>query len=463
MQGCETERKPLSPKDPFKNGLESSQNSKNSTVMPQKTDINPKDFCPSSSSTPGKENSHLIGRPYEKTRNNSDNSYDFNGSQDPNDGTDSGVEMLRAVSRNGSNSDRFTPIQSCGSSLVSYSSEPEMDRGSECGSESSGNSRIRKGSDGSNNYWKSKKTYPKTERSRMGSRKTSSYENEGTSESCSETSSTHETVTPEQISRSSEFKKSVSSRSHDSRKIDNVKAIGVRRSESVSRNTTYERPFARSHSSVRTSNSSTKVNSSLRAASVTRNTKSVVPAKSEVRGRRDDGRWSLSKNQGNGARTRVSSVIDSNRKNSLNLMSSSVTSSLVGSLKNGISENESNALDKYGTLPRRPKKKSTDPNCVSLTQTSLSRSNSVTREPSLNRAATLRKQTSKEKENASNGKSLPPYPRFKKTASKTIIYHEVSVQTIITSQDIKCSGSGVEISKKHSGPDNVKETKGVQV
>ncbi|KAK6638139.1 hypothetical protein RUM44_008567 [Polyplax serrata] len=392
-------------------------------------------------------------------KNSSDQCYDLGVGQESNDGTDSGVEVIRALSSNGSNSDRFTPIQSCGSSLVSYTSEPEIDRGSECGSESSERGRVGKGSE-----WKTKKSYLKTERSRIGSRKTKQYDGEGTSESCSETSSTHEVVTPDQLSRSIDFSRPSPKRLHDSRKSENSKT-SLRRSESVSRTRTYEKPLVRSHSSVRTSSSSAKVNSA--SGCINRLGKSSgIYGKSDATGpkvRAEDGRRSFSQRQSSGARIRVSSVADPTRRSSSNtVMTSSLTSAVFGgcATKNGTSEDKSNALDKYGTLPRRPKKKAADTLSSSVGNTSLTRSNSVSREPCSNRAAALRSQRSRE--NSSNSKSLPPYPKMKKTPSKTIIYHEVSVQTIITNEDMNGSCTGICINERKTGPNAEKESRGIQ-
>lgn len=55
----------------------------------------------------------------------------------------------------------------------------------------------------------------------------------------------------------------------------------------------------------------------------------------------------------------------------------------------------------------------------------------------MNRAATLRRQTSRDKDKEPT-KSLPPYPRGRARPStpKTLILHETAVQTSLTSQDL---------------------------
>lgn len=90
-------------------------------------------------------------------------------------------------------------------------------------------------------------------------------------------------------------------------------------------------------------------------------------------------------------------------------------------------------LDKYGTLPRRRKEKSSD----SIQRTPKNAESS--RESSLTRGSVLR---SRLKE-SSGTKVLPPYPRRK--VAKTKIYHEIGSQTVLTVPDIDrmCEGAAV--------------------
>lgn len=345
-----------------------------------------------------------------------DNKNDLNGTQDSQDGTDSGVEVVQAPSSNGSNSDRVTPAQSCGSSLLSCYSEPEVDRGSDCGSESSNRSNL-----------------GKTNKTR-GCRRTSDQNSRRTSESCSETSSTYKAHS----SHSADFNKTVTSKLYDYKKSDSERKTSIgRRADSSTRNQSRER-FA---TTVKNSNTGTGVKRSVSIKS---------ERKTKIKPDTDDGRWPSSAQK---TRSRGQSVADSNRSrnNSSNTMSSSTISansmsSSFGSASNPKAESKSTALEKYGTLPRRPKKKSENPMDVSIIYSVVPRSSSVSREPSSNRAATLRRQQSKEKESGiSNQKTLPPYPRAKKATGKIVIYHEVSVQTAVTSEDVANALAGIPI------------------
>lgn len=98
---------------------------------------------------------------------------------------------------------------------------------------------------------------------------------------------------------------------------------------------------------------------------------------------------------------------------------------------------DSKALDTYATLPRRNRSKMTIPKTNEKTD-KMTRSRSGSRDASLSRQLE-KKGVSKE---SLAHKSLPPYPRYK-TAEKTRIYHETSVQTGLTSQDIENALSGI--------------------
>ncbi|KAL0272154.1 UNVERIFIED_CONTAM: hypothetical protein PYX00_005231 [Menopon gallinae] len=309
--------------------------------------------------------------------------------QDLIDGMDSGVEVVRALSSNGSNSDRYTPAQSCGSSLLSCYSEPEGDRASECGSDNS--KECRKAPD----------CGKKADRSRTGCKRGE------LSETCSENSSTCEG----QPARISDLNRS---NRLQGRKSD-AKQPAARRGESSTRTASRDKSNARSQSTVRAAGHQTAEKPKIRPKPTCK---------------LDDGRWPSAVQKSE--RPRPSHLGDAVRKTT-NVMSSSV---MTSSFKSPV-ENKSNALDKYGTLPRRPKRKSLENGEPTGNQAlSLARSSSVSREPSLNRAATLRRQQSREKENIANGKSLPPYPKARRSTGKIVIYHEISIQTNVTGEDI---------------------------
>lgn len=92
-------------------------------------------------------------------------------------------------------------------------------------------------------------------------------------------------------------------------------------------------------------------------------------------------------------------------------------------------DSKSNALDKYATLPRSRKGRSAE-NVKETKKTS-------SRESSLGRLANFKKQ----KEIIQ--KTLPPYPKLK---PKTTIYHETTVQTSLTIDDIERALNGLTIS-----------------
>ncbi|XP_076283726.1 microtubule-binding protein cornetto isoform X2 [Lasioglossum baleicum] len=98
---------------------------------------------------------------------------------------------------------------------------------------------------------------------------------------------------------------------------------------------------------------------------------------------------------------------------------------------------DNKALDTYATLPRRNRNKISIPKPSEKTD-KMTRSRSGSRDASLSRQVE-KKGIGKE---SSVHKSLPPYPRHK-VAEKTRIYHETSVQTGLTGQDIENALSGV--------------------
>ncbi|XP_076666121.1 microtubule-binding protein cornetto isoform X2 [Andrena cerasifolii] len=98
---------------------------------------------------------------------------------------------------------------------------------------------------------------------------------------------------------------------------------------------------------------------------------------------------------------------------------------------------DNKALDTYATLPRRNRNKISIPKANEKTD-KVTRSRSGSRDASLSRQAEKKSVT---KESLVH-KSLPPYPRHK-IVEKTRIYHETSVQTGLTGQDIENALSGV--------------------
>jgi hypothetical protein len=179
----------------------------------------------------------------------------------------------------------------------------------------------------------------------------------------------------------------------------------------------------------------------------TRNTASI---RSRVIGGTDDGRWpsSASKSHSLTSRSRGGSVVDGQpRKLNVSGSSSVVSTSSM--------ESKATALEKYATLPRRRRCKSPE---IQTTLEKTVRSHSVSRDPSLNRAASLRKQHH-QREGSSLNKSLPPYPR--RRYGRTVIYHETGSQTVLTASDLERTLSGVAV--KQLGPLDVIETQHQEV
>jgi len=173
--------------------------------------------------------------------------------------------------------------------------------------------------------------------------------------------------------------------------------------------------------------------------------------RSKVIGGTDDGRWpsSASKSHALTSRSRGSSVVDGQpRKLNVSGSSSVVSTSSM--------ESKANALEKYATLPRRRRCKSPG---IQTTLEKTARSHSVSRDPSLNRAASLRKQHH-QKEGSSLNKSLPPYPR-RKYHGRTVIYHETGSQTVLRATDLERAEAGLPV--KRTGPLDVVETQHQEV
>jgi hypothetical protein len=180
-------------------------------------------------------------------------------------------------------------------------------------------------------------------------------------------------------------------------------------------------------------------------------TRSTTSIRSRVIGGTDDGRWpsSASKSHSLTSRSRGGSVVDGQpRKLNVSGSSSVVSTSSM--------ESKATALEKYATLPRRRRCKSPE---IQTTLGKTVRSHSVSRDPSLNRAASLRKQHH-QREGSSLNKSLPPYPR-RRHRGRTVIYHETGSQTLLTATDLEWSLEGVAV--KQSGPFDVIETRHQEV
>lgn len=166
----------------------------------------------------------------------------------------------------------------------------------------------------------------------------------------------------------------------------------------------------------------------------TRNTSNI---RNKVIGGTDDGRWpsSASKSHSVTPRSRGGSALDGQPRK-LNVSGSpSVVSNLF-------MESKATALEKYATLPRRRRCKSPE---VPATFETTVRSHSISRDPSLNRAASLRKQHH-QKEGTNFNKSLPPYPR-RSYHGRTVIYHETSSQTALTASDVEKALTGVSVNE----------------
>lgn len=190
---------------------------------------------------------------------------------------------------------------------------------------------------------------------------------------------------------------------------------------------------------------------SVSASGKGRGTRNSSSMRSKVIGDTDDGRWPSSANKSHSStpRSRGGSVVDGQpRKLNVSGSSSVVSSSLM--------ESKATALEKYATLPRQRRCKSPE---VQTTLETTVRSHSVSRDPSLNRAASLRKQHH-QREGSNLNKSLPPYPR-RRYHGRTVIYHEASSQTALTVSDVEKALTGVAV--KEVGPLDVIETQDQEV
>lgn len=163
-------------------------------------------------------------------------------------------------------------------------------------------------------------------------------------------------------------------------------------------------------------------------------TPSVTRGRTPVATPTDDGRWPSVGGKNGGSSTPKSSRVSNE----------GVTiKTRVGAI--ALDMTKSSSHDKFATLPRRRKEKSAD----DLKNTS-PRSNSITRD---NRMTTsmIKKQISV---TTPSKPALPPFPNRTTTPSqrkpvpKTKIYHETSVQTAITCQDVENAFSGAAKSIK---------------
>lgn len=146
----------------------------------------------------------------------------------------------------------------------------------------------------------------------------------------------------------------------------------------------------------------------------------------------DDGRWPSIQ-----SRTNVS--VARQQRGTTVVPDTLTIKTKVGNIALDNNKLSSSTFDKYATLPRRRKEKSTD-------EMKESRSNSSTRESIANRMTTslVRRQTSKETPTTPS-KTLPAYPKTNKkpiVPQKTIIYHETGCQTAMTSKDVEDAFAG---------------------
>lgn len=370
------------------------------------------------------------------------------------DGSDSGVEFGASLTMNGvlqralsSNSggyasscggleDNIGPV-SCNSSMISYCSDTcEKTNNtvvlgqhgndfyaSEGGSESSsitGGPTIRKVN------CPGKKKVAMKETSNKSPRKS----NESTS-------STRSRSRPPTVSRSNTLpSKSVApnlatrerARSRDKTKPEPPKSLMT---TSLTRSMSTKRPpkpdsFPTNIKEMCVSISSPRVNLS-RTPSLTRGHRTPLSTPTT-----DDGRWpSISHKNAALRNARGSSVAPE----------SLIIRTRIGNIQ--LDNKSSSTFDKYATLPRRRKEKSVED--VSKAE---SRSSSVTRDSLPNRmtSSMIKKMPSKDTTNYSSQvvKTLPAYPKIAKkpVVAKTKIFHETSVQTAITNQDLEDAFSG---------------------
>lgn len=143
----------------------------------------------------------------------------------------------------------------------------------------------------------------------------------------------------------------------------------------------------------------------------------------------DDGRWPSISHK--------SATLRNARGNSL-APDSLIIRTRIGNIQ---LDNKSSTFDKYATLPRRRKEKSAE----DLSKAG-SRSSSVTRDSLPNRMTNsmLKKIPMTTNYSMMPVKTLPAYPKIAKkpVVSKTKIFHETSVQTAITTQDLDDAFTG---------------------
>lgn len=142
-----------------------------------------------------------------------------------------------------------------------------------------------------------------------------------------------------------------------------------------------------------------------RAASVTRRTPSVTPST-------EDGRWPSNQ-------FRSASKVQNRTANDTLIIKTKVGPIVLD-----------NKVDRFSTMPRRKKVKSEE----DLSEWRSNRSSSTTRDR-MSTSTIVRRQSTRESPNKPISAAFPP--RYQKpTLSKTLIYHEASIQTALTSQDI---------------------------
>jgi hypothetical protein len=176
-----------------------------------------------------------------------------------------------------------------------------------------------------------------------------------------------------------------------------------------------------------TQSAPTRVNLS-RTPSLTRGRTPLTPS--------DDGRWpSVGSKNGSSAGTPRTTRGTSQVPDTLTIKTK------IGNIQ---IDNKS-TFDKYATLPRRRKEKSAeDLNSKGSRSNSSTRESPITPVNRMTASMMVPKKTNGVKETPTPTKSLPAYPKIAKkpVVPKTKIYHETSVQTLITSQDVENAFSG---------------------
>lgn len=149
----------------------------------------------------------------------------------------------------------------------------------------------------------------------------------------------------------------------------------------------------------------------------------------------DDGRWP-SKN------SKPAPLMTRSMRGILSLDGAIVTPTITKTVRvTNLQLETKNTLEKYATLPRRRK-----------VQEQRASAENLTKEPVITRSTSIRRQVSTDTSPPSREslRSLPPFhSATKKRISKTRIFHEISVQTILTQSDIS---KALDVNQKGETP-----------